>query len=116
MNKDKNKWIDDVLGSMEGSERARPRIDLFDKIERELESPEIKVISIRQLGVAVRSEAARSNQLAGHRIRRRHVSRRVDDCGFVRLRPVYCNQEIDVLTMVRTHASASHNQLYRRRN
>ncbi|MEM9833202.1 MAG: hypothetical protein AAF944_21390 [Bacteroidota bacterium] len=36
-NENQEKWIEDVLGSMNKSERARPKPDLFTKIEQQLD-------------------------------------------------------------------------------
>ena len=37
MQNEKDTWIDEVMESMEGSERARPGEDLFSRIERQLD-------------------------------------------------------------------------------
>lgn len=48
---DKEKWIDDVFGSIKGSERARPKSDLFGKILNEIETPNTRIIPLFQLRV-----------------------------------------------------------------
>lgn len=49
MNKDdKQKWIDDVFDSMQGSRRAKPSPELFGKIETEIDAPEARVIPMYQ--------------------------------------------------------------------
>lgn len=48
MEEDKDKWIEDVLGSMQGSQRAKPNPELYEKIERQLEAPETKIVPMRQ--------------------------------------------------------------------
>ncbi len=48
----KEKWVNKVMGSMEGIQRAKPAPDLFAKIEREIASPEGKIISMSQFRVA----------------------------------------------------------------
>lgn len=37
--KDENRWVEDVLNSMEGVEKARPAEDLYGKIERRIAVP-----------------------------------------------------------------------------
>lgn len=53
MKEDKDKWIDEVLDSMKGSQRAKPSPELFAKIENQLAPPEIKIIPMRQWSYAV---------------------------------------------------------------
>lgn len=48
---DKDKWIEDVFNSMEGSSRARPNSDLFERIEGQLNAPEAKFVPLRQWGL-----------------------------------------------------------------
>lgn len=52
MQTEKEKWVNEVLGSLEGSQRAKPSADLFAKIEKEIARPEGRVISMNQLRVA----------------------------------------------------------------
>lgn len=52
MESEKEKWVNSVMGSLEGMQRAKPASDLFAKIEREIASPEGKIISMNQLRVA----------------------------------------------------------------
>ena len=53
MQEDKEKWIDDVLGSLKGSQRAKPNPLLYAKIENQLDAPEIKIIPMRQWAYAI---------------------------------------------------------------
>lgn len=48
MEKDKEKWMNDVLDSVQGSRRAKPHPELFAKIEAAVYAPQSKVIPIRQ--------------------------------------------------------------------
>lgn len=48
MEEDKNKWINEVFNSLEGSSRATPDPGLFDKIEAGLATPEARVVPLRQ--------------------------------------------------------------------
>ena len=43
MQKDDDKWMEDIFHSMKGSKRARPRKGLFDQIERGLNQQETKI-------------------------------------------------------------------------
>lgn len=52
MEEDKDKWIEDVLGSMKGSQRAKPDPSLFAKIENRLDTPEANIIPMRQWNYA----------------------------------------------------------------
>jgi len=45
---DKEKWMDEVLQSMEGSQRAKPKLELFSKIENQILAPQGKVIQFNQ--------------------------------------------------------------------
>ncbi len=56
MNDNKEKWIEQVLGSMEGSTRAVPSDQLFAKIKRGLH-PKHKTIPMERLRVAVAAAA-----------------------------------------------------------
>ena len=49
---DKEKWIDNAMRSLEGSERARPDADLFDKIEQQIDQPAATVIPLNRVRVA----------------------------------------------------------------
>lgn len=53
MKKDIDKWKDDVLNSMKGSRRAVPPLDLFAKIEAQIDTAEARVIPMRQWSYAV---------------------------------------------------------------
>lgn len=48
MNKDKEKWIEEVFESMEGSQRAKPSPMLFTKIKERIDSSNSKVAPIYQ--------------------------------------------------------------------
>lgn len=50
--KNKEKWMDNVLESFDGMERATPSESLFLKIEQQLEKGVGKVISMRQWSIA----------------------------------------------------------------
>ena len=45
---DKEKWIDEVLSSMEGSQRAQPRPELYKKIEGKLLAEKGSVVQFNQ--------------------------------------------------------------------
>ena len=51
MNDDRDQWIDEVLGSMQGSSRAQPHPDIWNSIERK-QLAEATVIPIRRLRMA----------------------------------------------------------------
>lgn len=53
MKKDKDKWIEDVLDSMKGSQRAKPSPELYAKIERQINAPEAKIVPMPQWSYAV---------------------------------------------------------------
>ena len=46
MNDDKEKWMDDAFQSMKGSQRAKPRPELFAQIEGQLMSSKQRVIAM----------------------------------------------------------------------
>ncbi|GLR18277.1 hypothetical protein [Portibacter lacus] len=46
MKNDKEKWVNDVLNSMEGSRRAKPSPELFDQILQEIDRPETQVLTM----------------------------------------------------------------------
>lgn len=48
MNDDKEKWMEEVFQSMKGSRRAKPRPELFAKIEGQIAVSKGKVIPLRQ--------------------------------------------------------------------
>lgn len=52
MKKDKENWMEDVLGSLEGSKRAQPNPGLFARIESQIETPEAIVIPVTQWRLA----------------------------------------------------------------
>lgn len=49
MKDNKEKWIEDIFNSLEGSKRAKPNFDLFARIEAEIENIDTKVIPLRQV-------------------------------------------------------------------
>ncbi len=53
-NIDSEKWMDDVLGSMEGSKTVAPSRDLFANIQSRIEAREVRVIPFPQriMGIA----------------------------------------------------------------
>ncbi|MEL6945433.1 MAG: hypothetical protein AAFO82_22500 [Bacteroidota bacterium] len=48
MKKNKHEWIESVLNSMEGMQKAQPKDDLFAKIKTQIVQPEARIISLRQ--------------------------------------------------------------------
>jgi len=52
--KDKNKWVDEVINSLDGAERAEPNTALFEKIARGLSEPITigRVIPLRTVSLA----------------------------------------------------------------
>ena len=46
MKSDKDKWVNEVLGSLEGSKRAVPPPDLFARINQKIARPEAKIVPI----------------------------------------------------------------------
>lgn len=46
---DKEKWIDGIMQSLEGSKRALPSEDLLRKIEQGIASPETKIIPLSRI-------------------------------------------------------------------
>jgi len=55
--KDENRWVDDILQSMDGAEKARPSEALFGKIERRIAVPFTKgrTISLTTFSAAAAS-------------------------------------------------------------
>ena len=51
-NNDKEKWIDEVMESMKGSQRAKPDSKLFSKIQSQLHVHNANVVSMRQWSYA----------------------------------------------------------------
>lgn len=47
------KWAEEVFESMKGSQRAKPRPELFANIENQIAASNLKVISLQQWRVAV---------------------------------------------------------------
>ncbi|OJJ19370.1 hypothetical protein BKI52_21410 [marine bacterium AO1-C] len=52
MKDDKNKWIDEVMGSMQGSKKAQPNPELFTKIEARIDQPQTRSIKINRWQIA----------------------------------------------------------------
>lgn len=52
MNDEKEKWIAEVFQSMQGSQRAQPGPELFEKINAQLMAPRPKVIPMSRLRYA----------------------------------------------------------------
>ncbi len=52
MESDKEKWINGVMGSLAGIQRAKPKQDLFSEIKKGIAKPEGKVITMQQLRIA----------------------------------------------------------------
>ena len=48
MNDEKEKWMKDVFTSMKGSQRAKPKPELFAKIENRIDLTKVKTIPLRQ--------------------------------------------------------------------
>lgn len=48
MNDEKEKWMEDVFQSMKGSQRAKPRPELFIKIQNRIGVGDAKIVPLRQ--------------------------------------------------------------------
>lgn len=48
----KDKRFDNILNSMQGSQRAKPRPELFDAIQRKIRQPKVKILPMYQLRAA----------------------------------------------------------------
>ena len=48
MNDEKEKWMEDVFQSMKSSQRAKPRPDLFVKIQDRIGVGDAKIVPLRQ--------------------------------------------------------------------
>jgi len=53
MRDEKEEWIDETLGSLEGIKRAKPPVDLFDKIEIQIKQGKTKTIYFTQWRPAI---------------------------------------------------------------
>lgn len=53
MDEEKEKWMENVLNSMSGSQRAKPRPELLKKIQSKIGASETKVVPLRQWKYAV---------------------------------------------------------------
>ncbi|GAB5554838.1 MAG: hypothetical protein Sapg2KO_44290 [Saprospiraceae bacterium] len=49
MNDEKEKWMEEVLQSMKGIQRAKPMPELLTKIENQIASSKMEVVHLRQL-------------------------------------------------------------------
>jgi hypothetical protein len=75
MRDEREKWVDEVMGSLQGMQAAEPPADLFDAIVVRINKPKAQVIPLRQLrwsiaiaavllllnAVAIRSYAVSNN-------------------------------------------------------
>ncbi|WP_281756512.1 hypothetical protein [Neptunitalea chrysea] len=52
MKEEKEKWIDKVLMSLEGGQKARPERDLFSSIEKRIQNYEANTIPVSRLVMA----------------------------------------------------------------
>ena len=52
-NSDKEKWIAEVFDSMKDSKRAKPKPELFKKIEQQIDAQDVPEIPIHQWRMAV---------------------------------------------------------------
>ena len=57
MKDDKEDWIENIVNSMKGSQRATPNADLLKKIEHQLDLPESRIIPMYQKRIAVAAAA-----------------------------------------------------------
>ncbi len=85
--KDENRWVEDVLNSLEGVEKARPAEDLYGKIERRIAVPLTKG---RTISLTTFSAAAASivllivlNMMALTGNSRKHGNGRLDEMSSV---------------------------------
>ena len=53
MENDKEKWVDEVMGSLKGSERAKPAPDLFNRLESQLVKPNAHIVPAFRSRLAV---------------------------------------------------------------
>ncbi len=58
INKEKEQWIDGVMGSLEGIQRTQAPEMLFDKIKQEIEYEEIRVVPMRRWWFSVAAAIA----------------------------------------------------------
>ncbi len=49
MQDEREKWMDEVMGSLQGMRAAEPPVDLFEAIEVRISKPKAQVIPMRQL-------------------------------------------------------------------
>lgn len=52
-NKDSEKWVEDVLGSMQGRKVVPPSRDLFMDIQNQIEAPKVRVVLFSQRMMAM---------------------------------------------------------------
>ena len=55
MQDEQNKWVDEVMNSLQGMRAAEPPADLFETIEARIDGAGAKVISLQQMrwGIAI---------------------------------------------------------------
>ncbi|MBW1299019.1 hypothetical protein [Aquimarina litoralis] len=53
MDKEKEKWMEDILQSMNSSKRAAPRPELFQKIKNEFTNQKVAFITLTQWKLAI---------------------------------------------------------------
>jgi len=53
MKERKEQWKEDVLNSMKGSQRAKPSLDLFNKITQKIHHPSTSIIPMHQWRIAI---------------------------------------------------------------
>ena len=53
MSKDRDKWIEGIMCSMEGARKATPPADLFERISRRIDKPESKPVTTGQWRLAI---------------------------------------------------------------
>ena len=49
MQDEQEKWVDEIMGSLQGMQAAAPPEDLFASIEARINKPKAKVVPMRQL-------------------------------------------------------------------
>ncbi|MEM8524168.1 MAG: hypothetical protein AAGG68_05980 [Bacteroidota bacterium] len=57
MSDEKEKWMEEVFQSMSGGQRAKPRLELFSKIENQITFSKAKIVSLRQWKLAAAAAA-----------------------------------------------------------
>jgi len=99
MKEDKDKWIEQVFASVEGSQRAKPDADLFAKIEKGIDDSKTIMVSFVQWRIAIaaaivilvlnvfvmKQQYAQSNTLDG----RQYVNNEITDQEFISSYKIY---------------------------